>query len=105
MENDSSEVKAGLLVVTGWTPVVVLREEVTLAEADEVEDEADAAEGETGAAGLLAKMSSCAPGLNPLRALYAGVCPPFGNTLLPVNWFHTIICFAPVTHFEVSSSH
>lgn len=95
-----------MLVMTDWALVVALGEVVMLAEADdEVEDGADATEDETGAAGSPAKISFCGPGLNPLRTLYAGVSPPFGNTLLPVNWFHTIICFAPVTHFEASSSH
>ena len=48
-----------------------------------------------GAGGPLAKMSSCAPGLKPLRMLYAGVCEPLVTTFLPVSWFQMIICFAP----------
>ena len=98
---EASEVRAGLLVVTDGILVTALGEEVISTAADVVEVVAD----ETGATGAPAKISSCAPGLKPLRRLYAGVCLSFVTTLLPVNWFHTIICFAPATHLEESSSH
>lgn len=102
---DKSEPIASLLVVTTGILVTALGEEVILTMAG---DEVDVDEGvidEPGAAGAAAKISSCAPGLNPLRRLYAGVCLSLVTTLLPVNWFHTIICFAPATHLEESSSH
>lgn len=49
------------------------------------------------------KMSSWAPGRYPHAPLYPGLTNCGGWTLLPSAWFHTIICFAPLTHVEASS--
>ena len=64
-------------------------DEVVVVEVDDDDTDPEGADGGPW------KMSSCAPGLNPLRRLYAGVWEPLVTTLFPVNWFHTIICLAP----------
>ena len=43
------------------------------------------------------KMSFCAPAAHPMPLLYPGLTPFGGETLLPVAWFHAIICLAPAT--------
>jgi len=77
-----------LLVLEG-TCTWVGAEGTTEIEMDPEEDADDEAEddeaGPGGAEGGPWKMSSCAPGLKPLRRLYAGVCEPLVTTLFPVN--------------------
>jgi len=57
------------------------------------------------------KMSFWAPSENPHLALYAGdLCEPSKSypetsILFPLAWFHARICFAPLTHWELSPSH
>ena len=54
------------------------------------------------APGAETKISCCAPGAHPMPLLYPGLTPFGGETLLPVAWFHAIICFAPETHLLAS---
>jgi hypothetical protein len=50
------------------------------------------------------KISFCAPGAHPMPLLYPGLIPFGGETLLPVAWFHAIICLAPATQLLESVS-
>lgn len=71
----------------------------------ELEDEVEAAMLELDVEedkGAETKISSWAPGAQPMPMLYPGLTPFGGKTLLPVAWCHASICFAPGTQVLAS---